>query len=131
MRLKNKFHVIKNNSVQKIVNIVWKHYCIYTITRISRFTGFIGAMRTLNCSSYIESYTVTSEVAVSFYPDVVAQIWLDPSGGLWGCWATFITNFFQYNDSFMPFLASEVCFWPLVAFMRSEVKNNYAHFNLN
>ena len=27
----------------------------------------------------------------------------------------------------MPFLASEGCFWPLTAFMRSEVKKNYAH----
>ena len=27
----------------------------------------------------------------------------------------------------MPFLASEGCFWPLTAFMRSEVKNAYAH----
>ena len=47
---------------------------IYIFTRISRFAGFISAMRTLLCSSYIESYTVTSEVAVSFYPEVVAQI---------------------------------------------------------
>ena len=44
----------------------------------------------------VESYTVTSEVAhVSFLPEVVAQIWLDPSGGFWGCWATFIKKFFQ------------------------------------
>ena len=27
----------------------------------------------------------------------------------------------------MPFLASERCFWPLPAFMRSEVKKNCAH----
>ena len=27
----------------------------------------------------------------------------------------------------MPFLASEGCFWPLTAFMRSEVKNDHAH----
>jgi hypothetical protein len=27
----------------------------------------------------------------------------------------------------MPFLASEGCFWPLTAFVRSEVKNVYAH----
>ena len=27
----------------------------------------------------------------------------------------------------MSFLASEVCFWPLVASMTSEVKNNYAY----
>ena len=27
----------------------------------------------------------------------------------------------------MPFLASEVCFWPPTASMTSEVKNNYAY----
>ena len=27
----------------------------------------------------------------------------------------------------MPFLASEGCFWPLIASMTSEVKNNYAY----
>ena len=27
----------------------------------------------------------------------------------------------------MPFLASKGCFWPLTAFMTSEVKNNYAY----
>ena len=27
----------------------------------------------------------------------------------------------------MPFLASEGCFWPLAASVRSDVKNNYAH----
>ena len=27
----------------------------------------------------------------------------------------------------MPFLASEGCFWPIVASMTSEVKNNYAY----
>ena len=27
----------------------------------------------------------------------------------------------------MPFLASGGCFWPLTAFMRSEVKNDHAH----
>ena len=27
----------------------------------------------------------------------------------------------------MPFLVSEGCFWPLAAYMRSEVKKNYAH----
>ena len=27
----------------------------------------------------------------------------------------------------MPFLAFEGCFWPLAAFMTSEVKNNYAY----
>jgi hypothetical protein len=27
----------------------------------------------------------------------------------------------------LPFLASEECFWPLTAFMRSEVKNDRAH----
>ena len=27
----------------------------------------------------------------------------------------------------MSFLASEGCFWPLTAFMTSEVKNNYAY----
>ena len=29
--------------------------------------------------------------------------------------------------SFMPFLASKWCFWRLTAFMRLEVKNNYAN----
>ena len=27
----------------------------------------------------------------------------------------------------MPFLASEGCFWPLTAFMRSDVKINHVH----
>ena len=27
----------------------------------------------------------------------------------------------------MPFLAFEGCFWPIIAFMRLEVKNSYAH----
>ena len=44
---------------------------------------------------------------ITFYPEVVAQIWLDLSGFFLGCWATFIKNFFQYIDSFRPFLASE------------------------
>ena len=26
---------------------------------------------------------------ITFYPEVVAQIWLDPLWGFWGCWATF------------------------------------------
>jgi hypothetical protein len=32
-------------------------------------------------SSYV--HRVTSEVAVSFLPEVVAQIWLDPLRGFW------------------------------------------------
>ena len=31
----------------------------------------------------------------------------------------------------MPFLASEGCFWPLAASMRSEVKKNMPILNLN
>ena len=27
----------------------------------------------------------------------------------------------------MPFLASEGCFWPLTAYVTSEVQNNYAY----
>ena len=46
----------------------------------------------IRLSSYV--HRVTSE-AVSFLPEVVAQIWLDPLWGLWGCWETFIWYFFQ------------------------------------
>ena len=31
----------------------------------------------------------------------------------------------------MPFLASEGCFWPLMAFMTSEVKNKYAYYGIS
>ena len=61
---------------------------------------------------------------ISFYPEVVVQIWLDPLWGFLGCWATFIKKLL---NSFMPFLASEGCFLTLAATMRSEVKKNYAH----
>ena len=40
-------------------------------------------------------WATTSEVAVSFLPEVVAQVWLDPLRGFWGFSATFIKNFFQ------------------------------------
>ena len=46
----------------------------------------------IRLSSYV--HRVTSE-AVSFLPEVVAQIWLDPLWGLWCCWETFIWYFFQ------------------------------------
>ena len=59
---------------------------------------------------------------VSFLSEVVAQIWLGPLRGFWGCWETFIEFFFYiYINSFMPFLASEGCIWPLTASMTSEV----------
>ena len=31
--------------------------------------------------------------------EVIAQIWLDPSRVFWGCWATLIKNFFQFQWS--------------------------------
>ena len=43
-------------------------------------------------SSYV--HRVISEVAVSFLPEVVAQIWLDPLRVFWGCRETFIKYFF-------------------------------------
>ena len=46
----------------------------------------------IRLSSYV--HRVTSE-AVSFLPEVLAKIWLDPLWGLWGCWETFIWYFFQ------------------------------------
>ena len=64
---------------------------------------------------------------ITFFPEVVAQIWLDPIRGFWGCWKTFIKHFFQYINSFMPFLASEGCFWPLTASITLEVKNDHAY----
>ena len=44
-------------------------------------------------------------------PQVIAQIWLDPSRGFWSCWATVIKHCFQLIYSFIPFLASQGCFW--------------------
>ena len=64
---------------------------------------------------------------VSFLSEAVAQFWLDPLRGFWGCWKTFIKHFFQYINSFMPFLASEGCFWPLTASITLEVKNDHAY----
>ena len=54
-------------------------------------------------------------------------IWLDSLKGFWSCWEIFIKYFFQWINSFMSFLASKGCFWPLTASMTSEVKNNYAY----
>ena len=38
-----------------------------------------------------------------------------------------LKHFFQYINSFMPFLASEGCFWPLIASITPEVKNDHAY----
>ena len=46
---------------------------------------------------------MTSEVAhVSFLPEVIAQIWLDPLKGFWGWWETFINNFGCREISLIP-----------------------------
>ena len=38
-----------------------------------------------------------------------------------------LNTFFDKLPLFMPFLASEGCFWPLTASMTLGVKNNYAY----
>ena len=52
---------------------------------------------TLCALCVLSTYGVTllASKIITFYPEVVAQTWLDPLWGFWGCWATFIKNFFQ------------------------------------
>ena len=38
--------------------------------------------------------SVASKI-ITFYPEVVAQIWLDPVRGFWGCWEFFFKYFFH------------------------------------
>ena len=65
----------------------------------------------------LEMWRLIASKIITFYPEVVAQITLDLLRSCWGWWATFI--FHKSTPSCL--------FCPLIAFMRSEVKKNYAH----
>ena len=90
------------------------------------FINFVSKVEVFGLGSRIGDMEVAGLKNHNFYPNVF-QIWLDLLRVFWGCRATFMKHFLQEIKSFMPFLASEGCFWPLAASMRSEVKKIYAH----
>ena len=98
----------------------WIFFTLSKNVRLSktRNTRFAGS-KVLWARIVYAAVTSVALKIITFYPEVVAQIWLDLSWGFWGCWATFNKNIFQQIDSFMPFPASEGYFWSRAASMRS------------
>ena len=80
----------------------------------------------LVCSTQQQQYSVLRMLLIiqpqlwehwplSFLFEVLAQIWLDPLRGFWGCWTTFIKNLFQKICSFKLSNPLEEVFWPFLA----------------
>ena len=67
--------------------------------------------------------TVTSEVAVSFLSEVIAQIWLD----IEVVEKLLLNTFFNKSTPSCHFWPPRVFFWPPTAFLTSEVKNYNAY----
>ena len=93
--------MVKNSITKLAVADIW-------YTRNQDLRSCIHNSRCLFRSSYILRVVfmlLYSDLGgrwdVFFLPEVVAQIWLDPLRDFWGCWTTFIQNFFRKIHSFM------------------------------
>ena len=83
-----------HQNIYHLLRSIWQ---LYSLLEIKTF-GLVLEFEMWCCGIYAE---VASLISCSF--EVVAQIWLDPPRGFWGCRTTFIKYFFQKMYSFMLF----------------------------